>query len=181
MQTSKGTVWIGEPTPGDALFFPSLEFIQTPCALGVLARGNQIDRGAPFVQMFVFRDVQVFSAFDESLYWSHAETADRPRHLLNRVETSPLRDAVMKLRGGDDCADHWIVHHFVICGGDFCGEILASPHVENAVFKTEADARAALGQMTTFNAPVVGSSPRRGPVAGRAPPGPPSSGRRPRR
>lgn len=181
MQTSKGTVWIGEPTPGDALFLPSLEFIQTPCALGVLARGNQIDRGAPFVQMFVFRDVQVFSAFDESLYWSHAETADRPRHLLNRVETSPLRDAVMKLRGGDDCADHWIVHHFVICGGDFCGEILASPHVENAVFKTEADARAALGQMTTFNAPVVGSSPRRGPVAGRAPPDPPSSGRRPRR
>lgn len=155
MQTSKDTIWVGEPTPGDALFFPSLEFIQMPCELAILASGRQLDGAPPFVQMFIFHDVQVFSAFEEALYWSHAETALKPCHLLNHVETSPLRDAVMSLRGGDGCPD--LVQHFVICGGDFCCEVVASPYFESAVFRTEADARKGLDQMTTFTDPVVGS------------------------
>lgn len=182
METRAGTLWIGLPTPGDAMFFPSLEFIQPPMrSLAVLISDGRQNAETPLCQLLLFQDVQAFSAFDECLYWSNAETPRRPIHLLNRIENSSLRKAAMGLRGGDDALPGGQLEHFVLCGGDYCGEIVASPVFECASYGSEADARNALRQLTDVSAPVAGSWPRPGPVAGRAPQARPSSGRRPRR
>ena len=182
METPADTLWIGVPTPGDAMFFPSLEFIQPPMrSLVVLVSDGRQDADTQLFQLLLFQDVQVFSAFDECLYWSHAESRRRPIHLLNRIENSSLRKLAMDLRGGDDALPSGQLEHFVLCGSDYCGEIVASPVFECANYGSEADARDALRRLTDVSAPDAGSWPRPGPVAGRGPPVRPSSGRRPRR
>lgn len=137
METGNGTTWQGIPTALDRTFFPSI----TIAGGGFGGNISFVISGAPAF-ILNFRNFEVISAYEETPYWTLAETNDRPLHTLNLIVDTPL---VLRLR---DLLHKPSLSHFLLCGGDMCAEVVADAYAIEEFARTENEEAICAGRMT---------------------------------
>lgn len=140
MQTSDDTVWVGVPSAGDQLFFPSVSFGPGGAegTVTLLVVGGRRDGAIAPTLIVYFQTVVSVCGYSETAYWSLAEARHRPRHFLNVIRNSPL---AARIKGRLPWYD--AIQHYLVCGGDMCCEVVATDY-SIAEYQTEAEAVAVL-------------------------------------
>jgi hypothetical protein len=126
VHTHKGTRWVGVPTELDELWFPHLEFASGHAegAVTLLFEGGSKPSNPEFdglrFYLLEFTNVQMVSAFAESMYQALAEEPPGSGCMISEIANSRLLPELQSVLSGT-------LKHFLVASGGMQCEVIASP------------------------------------------------------